>query len=356
VRSTLDELAKELDEMRSLVASISPVNAALSNHHDSVVKKYLIVRRRFDYAAIIVALYASFEKFLENLVGEYVNLMARQTQYADLPPKLTQKHLHKSADILSRGRLGEGRYTNLREVDVVKNLYDCLTGAQSYALNQVAVVAHDLNFQRDEINRLFSAVGIDQVCDLVRRSDAMLEWYSGTQTPSDTMQSVVPPATIEQRINGLVERRNQIAHRGGNPLDLLGQDELSDTIAFVEALCRSIFSVVVGKYFEKRYIESGAAVSLRLLEGPYQGGYVVVVDRPSEELYTEQPMFVVDPSGARWGRTVSLEVNNEPVATVDRNVTATDVGIKLSFKCPAETNLYALEADDDLVWSSPLSQ
>ncbi len=357
MRSTLEELASELDEMRSLVASISPVNTVLAAQHDSVVKKYLVIRRRFDYAAFVVALYASFEKFVENLVGAYAQLVARRTQYSELPKRLVQKHIHKSADMLARGRLGEGRYIGIREVDVVKNLYDCLTGATPYTLNPLAVVAHDLNLRHNEIDALFSAVGIEQICDLVRRADAMVEWYnSSSNAHSEPPQTSVPSVTIEQRINDVVERRNQVAHRGGNPLDLLGPDEMSDRVAFIEGLSKSIFSIVVAKYLQGHHVLSDGAVALQLREGPYKDGQVVVVDRPTQRLYVGQPVFIVDVPGARWGRILSLQVNDKPVETVDKEADATDVGIGLDFKCPKDAVLYALAADDDVVWSTALSR
>jgi hypothetical protein len=126
VRSTLDELTTELADLKSLVASIAPVNNALSNHQDSLVQQYLSIRRRFDYAAFAVALYASFEKFIENLVIAYVRLESRRVQYAALPPKLMEKHLSGSAELLWRGRLGERRYAGLNQLGVVKNLFECL--------------------------------------------------------------------------------------------------------------------------------------------------------------------------------------------------------------------------------------
>ena len=69
MRSTFDELEKELKQLSDLVASIAPVNLALAEHPDSLVRQYVMIRRRFDYAAFVVALYASFEKFIENLVS-----------------------------------------------------------------------------------------------------------------------------------------------------------------------------------------------------------------------------------------------------------------------------------------------
>lgn len=234
----------------------------------------------------------------------------------------------------------------------MKNLYDCLTDATPYALNDVAVAAHDRNLRRDEINALFRALGFEQICDRVRRADAMLEWYCATNALPAPPQGGVPSETIKQRIDDVVERRNQVAHRGGNPLDLLGSGEMSDMIAFIESLSKSIFAIVVATYLHDHQVAAGHAASLQLREGPYQNGRVVVVDKPARRLYVGQPVFVVlDSAGARWGRILSLQVNDNAVVVVEQGAAATDVGIGLDFKCPKDAALYALDADDDLVWS-----
>ena len=352
MRSTFDELASELKELKALVESISRVNAALAGHRDSAVRQYLTIRRRFDHAAVVVALYASFERFIENLVAAYARLVARRTQYSALPSKLASKHLAKSGEILARGRLGEGRYAGLREVDVVKNLHDCLTGVTPYTLNDVAVIAHDSNLRYNQINELFGAVGIEQVCDRVRQADAMLEWYRASNALTELPKEGVPNRTIEQNIDDVVERRNEVAHRGGNPVNLLGPDEMSEKIAFIEALSTSIFALAVAKYLQDHHVASSHRIALQLREGPYKNGTVVVVDRPTHRLYVGQPLFVlVDSTGARWGRILSLKVNNTPVSAVDQGSVGSDVGIGLDFRCPKNAKLYALESDDDVVWS-----
>jgi hypothetical protein len=104
----LNEFTRELDELGALVASIAPVNAALAEHKNSLVQKYVGIRRRFDYAAFAVALYASLEKFVESLIAEYARFESRRLPYADLPSPLVKKHLSKTAEMLSRGRIGEG--------------------------------------------------------------------------------------------------------------------------------------------------------------------------------------------------------------------------------------------------------
>lgn len=353
MRSTFDELEKEMSELRALVASIAPVNSALAGHQDSLVRQYVMIRRRFDYAAFAVAIYASFEKFIENLVAAYARLEARRVQYAALPPKLVKKHLSRTAEILARGRLGEGRYTGLRDLDVVKNLFECLNGVTPYTLNEAAVVAHDLNLRAGEIDTLFAAVGIEQVCERVRRADALLEWYCATKELDAPPQDVVPAAIVEERLKDIVERRNQVAHRGGNPVDLLGADEMSEALGFLEAFSKSVFSLAVARYLQDHHVATDLQLQQREGDGPYKNGTVVVVERPAHRLFVGQPVFViVDSTGTRWGRIQSIKVDDADVQAVEAGAPAANgIGIALDFKCPKGATLVALAADDDVVWS-----
>lgn len=353
MRSTFDELVKELDELRDLVASIAPVNSALAGHEDLLVRKYVLIRRRFDYAAFAVALYASFEKFIENLVAAHARLEARRVLYADLPPKLVRKHLSRTAEILSRGRVGEGRYQGLSELAVVKNLFECLNGDTPYTLNEAAVVAHDTNLRAAEIDTLFAAVSIDHVCDRTRRADALLDWYCATKELDFPPRDGLPAAIVEERLKDIVERRNQVAHRGGNPVDLLGADAMSDALGFIEAFSKSIFAIAVARYLEGHYLAPRKGIHLQLREGPYRNGTVVVVEKSPQRLIVGQPVFVVaDAGGARWGRIQSLQVDDSTVTAVEQDVAAVNgIGIGLDFRCPAGAILVALEADDDVVWN-----
>jgi RiboL-PSP-HEPN len=356
VRSTLDELFAELNELKSLVASIQPVNTALAGHKDTVVQKYVLIRRRFDYAAFAVALYASFEKFVENLIIAYVRLEARRVDYAALPKKLTDKHLEGTAELLWRGRRGDRRYVALSELSMVKNLFECLSGSKPYVLNDAVVTAHEANLRAGEVDALFGAVGVEKMCDLVCHADAIVAWYSAAQGLETPPQDGVKRTVIDERLKNIVERRNQVAHRGGNPDDLLGEADMTDAIGFIESLATSIFGLVVGRYLETHHATSVGRFEMELRTGdkPLKGRTVVIVDRPTERLFVGQPVFVVVRStGARWGRIQSLRVDDTNVEELGADANAPGgVGVELDFKYPRRegAKLVALAADDDVVW------
>ncbi|MCR6653135.1 MAG: MAE_28990/MAE_18760 family HEPN-like nuclease [Cellvibrionaceae bacterium] len=285
MRSILDELQKELSDLKALVESIGPVNIALSRHQDTLVQQYVSVRRRFDYAAFVVALYASFEKYIEDLIAAFITLESRRVQYSALPQSLLQKHLQKSADMLLRGRLGEGRYAGLTTIGVVKNLFECLSGSAPYALNEAAVLAHDSNLRAPQIEELFALVGVQHICDLAGQADAMVEWYESIDRSSSPQLNGVRRQVIEERLKNIVDRRNQVAHRG-DALDLLGVEDMKEAIDFIGSFASSIFALVVNRYFESRYLQSTSCSRLEQLPKSWRRkGILIVVDKPKHPLF-----------------------------------------------------------------------
>ncbi|WP_428261435.1 MAE_28990/MAE_18760 family HEPN-like nuclease [Haliangium sp.] len=352
MRSTLDELNRELAELRTLIDSIAPVDKALSEHQDSVVQRYRTIRRRFDEAAVLVALYASFERFAENLVDAYVQLVAKQRPYRELPSMLVKKHMAESAEMLRRGRLGEGRYIGLNEVDVVKNLLSCIEGNIPYVLNMPAIIAHDNNLRYNELQTLFATAGIKELCVCVCRAEDLIEWHARSQDIQPP--SEVPNEALRARLDDLVERRNEVAHRGRSPDQLLGTEEMRNLVDFIEALARATFASTTAMYLKQRYVEPGEATPLHRTTECYKRGTVVVVERPQCILRLEQPLFVLaEKAPARWGRIISMHVDDTPVEMVDETTDAEEIGLELDFKCPKSTktaHLFVLDVEDDAVW------
>ena len=165
----------------------------------------------------------------------------------------------------------------------------------------------------------------------------------------------VPDTVIDARLNDLVMRRNQVAHRGGNLEELWGSDDMNDAIRFVIALSTDIFSMVVGYYLKSRHGPNTAATGLLQVTGigPFSNGKIVVVSAPGITLFVGQPIFVVRASGgARWGRIQSLQLNDIDHKTIEASTPAPNgIGVCLGFSCSAGDSLVIPPIEDDLVWA-----
>lgn len=356
MRSTFDEVLIELQDLRALVESVAPVNLALRGHKDTVVQKYMSIRRRFDYAAFTVALYASFEKFVENLITAYVRLETQRVKYAALPEKLQTKHLAGTAELLSRGRIGEGRYRGMTHMGAVKNLNDCLSGTTPYSLNEPVVATHDSNLRTKIVDELFAAVGIDSICSRACRGDAVVDWFCKVKELATPPPAGVPLTVVSTRLDDIVDRRNQVAHRGGSQDNLQGEGEMKEAVEFITSFATSVFGLVVGRYLATRYDSPANCIEMTLLQtrSYLSKGKIVIVNKPAQRIFVNQPVFVeMGTNGARWGRIQSLRVNDADVPALEADATAPDgVGVRLDFKFPKQqgAKLVALYEDDDVVW------
>lgn len=349
MRSSVEVLLGDIKEIQAMASSIAPVNQLLRASSDPDVRAYLSVRRRFDYSALIVALYAAFEKFVEDIISTYTKTLATRAAYASLPTALVTKHLSKSAELLGRA-IDNSRYPGMTHLQLVENLFMCLSGSSSYNLNHPAITAHDRNLRYSELGSLLTIVELTH--DHVRRAEPLLEWYCNEQELTDSQLTEVPQIVVQQRLDNLVERRNDIAHRGGNPSDRLGADEMHQLVDFVLALARSIFIVFVAGYLRKRHVDDANCAQLECSDGPFSKQTVWVVKPPLFRLYVSQPIFAVS-SGflARWGRVQNLQIDDVDYAAVEPGGNR-DIGVKFNFAAPRTAKLYVLGQEDELIWPS----
>ena len=348
MRSSVEVLERDVAEMKALADSIRPASDLLAVHGDSRIKAYLSIRRRFDYSALIVALYASFEQFVEDILRSYVTSLAKSQSYGNLPPKLTAKHLRKSAEFLARGEINLERHPGFTSIQIVENLLSCLKGSAEYQLNSIAVTAHDRNIRYEELAMLFSSIGL--VHDSLRQADPLIDWFVSDQHLVGPRPTQVPATIIKQRLDELVGRRNDVAHRGGNPSDRLGAEEMIGFVDFIGALARSIHTLLVSEYLQQDANKKNS-VSLSLLKGPFRDNSIWVVQPPNCTLYVNQPAFALSKTFlVRWGRIRSLKIKGEDRTTINENEICDSVGVLFDFAAPPTSRVFVSKADDNFAW------
>ena len=355
MRSTIDELRRDLSDLRLLVESIGPATTALARHSDSSVKQYLLIRRRFDYAAFVVGLYAAFEGFAEDLAASYASSIARHCSYGELPEKLRKAHLRKSAEVLARDRFGKGQFSDNSELGIVRNLFDCLKNDRPYALNHEVLASHDGNLRFERLSELFTLVGIERIGDRVAEGQAFRAWFGRSQGRELRPEEKVPKEFFPEKLGDVVERRNRVAH-GGLVDERQGPREMGETLEFIQVLCETLYDCAVSDYLRTSYVVKPTAVPLTRVDGPLKGKKVVIVRKPSALLRNGQCAFVLVEGGhARRGRIKNLQLDGANVMSVSGDGPDTDIGVELDFDCSKMKGLYILPEEDDLVWSPLLS-
>ncbi|MEO8381700.1 MAG: MAE_28990/MAE_18760 family HEPN-like nuclease [Acidobacteriota bacterium] len=347
--ATLEGFLAQLSELRTFVRALPDTYAAMAKEENRDIHSAISIRRRLDYSAVVVVLYASFERFVEDFVWSRAEIDVLRKSYDQLPDALRDKHLHDSAELLVRRRLGKGRYETLTNEEVVRNLHLCMSKAEPYRMTKAAVIKHDNNLREEVVVGLFAAIGIADLDKEVRNSSTMVAWFRAVEG-SETA-TTVPPGTVERRIKDLIDRRNEVAHGGGSISESLSSGEMMERIEFFEAYARSLFQVVGGEYIAT-YHKDGVGHDLgAFMGGPFKGGLVVVIAKPSVRLDVGQPVFAS--TGKRvhhWGRIQELRVDSVSVDAVDAGTSTDSVGLRLSFRVRKSDRLFVIADRDALVW------
>jgi hypothetical protein len=184
----------------------------------------------------------------------------------------------------------------------------------------------------------------------VRQAQPIIDWYYKDQEMTGPIPASVPVIVVKQRLDDLVERRNDIAHRGGNPSNRLGVEEMQDLVEFVFALANSIFTVFVTHYLRRRHVGGIECERLTLVRGPFKNKSVWVVQPPLSRLHVRQPIFALSSAFlARWGRVEGLQIGGKELDFVNPGASES-VGIKLDFPAPETAEVYILNTEDETIW------
>ena len=353
MRSTLDAFLNEIGELEIFAKSMDEVDKKIADHEDESIRACRNIRRRLDYAAFIISSYAALERFVEDIVWSHTQLESSKNKYSELCEKLRSKHLRQSGELIRKSRLGEGRYTGVSEVEIVRNLHECLADHENYRLNKHAVVHHDRNLRSDVLTELFSRLGIENFMDALCGIQAMREWCRVSKGTDRYPENRVLKEIIKLKLDELVERRNQVSHAGRDLDEYLDADEMIDRLEFLMACGHSMFDILARAYIDRYYIQSGRAASIgRPIEGPYKENMVAVVAKPPCKIFKGQPIIgVVDTQVNRYGYIEEVQVNDSAVDSIDPGSDFSDLGLKTDFKMTKRIELWVLPEIDHAVWS-----
>lgn len=190
----------------------------------------------FNYNANVISLYGYLERYIENVIKEYVRaLNTIETDFSRLPGKVQKSYF----DIIKNlhGKLAYPKYNHFREKHLVDSLYHSLS-EQSVDLIAEAFFKNGGNYRYDIIKECIDGLGL-QNFNLLYKYPALNDYFVSKRNIKDIEQAEV--SSLYYLLNDLVDRRNDIAH-GETNTDLLTSDIFIDYIEFLEISVNSINS------------------------------------------------------------------------------------------------------------------
>ena len=209
-------------------------------------------KRIFEYNASIISLYGLLEKYVEIWIKEYLgSLSSIVPGYNQIDQKIRDNHFEISLKLINTITSRESaKYDHIKKEEVLKKLNECIVNPSNYQINTEAFVLLSGNLKHSQIVELFKYLNLDLNNELLKNEDLNNEIGLDKTTISQTSKD-----DLYNKINYLVERRNQIAH-GSEVLDILDISALEPYIQFLEKYCQAIFEILVEQLIKQESIHT----------------------------------------------------------------------------------------------------
>jgi RiboL-PSP-HEPN len=276
------------------------------------------MRKRFDYASIVVALYGLIEDYVEQLVENCAaEIGASEKRYQHLPDSFRANHEKLTLRLLDRVMQPSYKGRLSRQI-VVSNLNSCFVDRPSFQLNTEAYALHTANVRSTTIRDMFSAASIQSI-------DKSVADHRLTRELIDKLG--ISEGEPHFYIDDLADRRNVVAH-GEIPQDVLSLRTLDEYVQAARVFGQAIFdSAILGI---TSAIPPASELSLGAPTATYRSCRVVCF-RPANhvELTVGDRLVWKTDRGWRLATIQSLEVQKKAHPTVICN-SGMAVGIGLS--------------------------
>ncbi|WP_242061178.1 MAE_28990/MAE_18760 family HEPN-like nuclease [Nostoc linckia] len=286
--------------------------------------------RVYDHCAVVTRLYAIYERFVEDLVSDWLVLLpALFPLYSDLEDKIRNTHQIGVGRLLLE--LKKNRYEHLSLEEVIRGLFHGVTGEKDYDILPDAFLFHEQNLRREPLEKMLTEAGIPNSWGWVEKHRAVkyfLQEIRGNQN------------TVEGELNELISYRNDAAH--GFPDDVLGSNALLELCDFVETLCQALAELVTYKVIERKKLIGQAKEIGRITEW-YKKHKAGVAKVEETILSIGSSLFLVNEgSSCCYLATIeSIKIDDISVDEVE-TITGMEVGLKFDVDAKEKLSLYRL--------------
>ena len=263
---SLENFKREVNQIREYLKHIQYVNDVaayfvLESDNEQIRKllntlkehdrSFRTDKRIFEYKASIISLYGLLEKYVEIWIKEYLDFLSTVIpEYTQIHEKIRDNHFELSLKLINTITSRESaKYQHLTKEEVLKKLNNCIVNPTKYQINTDAFVLLSGNLKHNKIVELFNKLNLDLNEELLKNEELKNEIGLNQNTISRIEKDI-----LYNKINDLVERRNQIAHGSEEVDDILSISELEPYIQFLDKYCQAIFQTLFEQLIKQESI------------------------------------------------------------------------------------------------------
>jgi hypothetical protein len=186
----------------------------------------------YDRSAVVTRLYAIYERFVEDLISDWLRLLPDLVPcYSDLDEKIQNTHREGIGRLLID--IKKNRFQHLSIEQVVRGLSCGITDIGKYDLLPEAFLLQEQNLRKEVLETILKNAGLDEAWKWIINHKEIKCFIDEVRDNQNT---------AERELKQLVDYRNEAAH--GSVDEILGKQELLELSDFVEALCKSLTDLV----------------------------------------------------------------------------------------------------------------
>lgn len=357
MKSTLIEFEKKITQLCDYLICWRNIQADLLNFQEkcqipmpaSILTMICNPNKKiFDYKLAILIIYGSFECYIENIIAQYVSkLNSTVGSFASLPASIQSNHTELSAKLLSSICAGYSKYEHIDSAEIVEHLHSCYASPQNYKLNVAAFTQHTANLRINVIRELFSVIGITGIDSLIIKNPNFID-FLGKIDPelSILLEEQRENAYYErcfQRLNDVIERRNDIAHGVEDADDnILSTDVLLEYANYIMEISKSIYSIVLCEFAKISILSGGSNILCLGLPISVYNNSIVCFNSNGQKISQGDTIASINSNNqVRVGEIESLEIDHQPIKCIPTNGNY-GFGAKISFYANKNYNYYII--------------
>ncbi|UVL54712.1 HEPN domain-containing protein [Pseudomonas sp. B21-035] len=219
----------------------------------------------YSYQNAIICLYGYLERFIEDIIVEYLKCVSEVCQdFTSLPKAIRKNHLSLSMDFINKIQRAKGwspHDTKARLTKAVRNMNHFLAEEGEPKINYEAFTSHTSNFRYDTIHEIFTKIGIDAVSKQCLDDPELITALCEKHGLDLDTEPKIFISLLTAELDDLAQRRNEIAH--GVRIDEI--DSIDLTISRINLILS--YANAIGKVIELSITEHLFSVSNKFLIG-----------------------------------------------------------------------------------------
>ena len=295
-------------------------------------------KKQFDYNSVVVSLYGLVERYIEDLLRNYIRVLGKiVSSYKNLPDQIIKNHVNGSFELLKQAEQSRYKGPYTKEL-IIANLHSCINDPDNFSLNTDAFIQHTANFRKGVIDDLFATAGLLNVCKLVFNHPNFASFLEeqGLDKLQGEIKKASDPNERENRrksfedksffyLNDLADRRNEVAH--GVPSELLDYHLLLEYIDFFNIFGKTLYEVLVHDLLSWEVKHCGFKIGKPT--AVFKKGAIVCLILKNASVKKGDYIVGKNSNGLVVGKILELQIDDRPVSEITSTQNM-EIGIKVS--------------------------